>query len=893
MFFESIRNKHKNYIVSAGVISLVAAGISVPVHAQQTDEIVDFDIPAQKLSNALKSYGVAADRQVLFAVNLVRGKRANAVSGELQPNVALDRLLMGSGLAYETTASDVVVIKTVQQDALAGQTLRAASAEEDDAVSITASEGEGDVLAELEEIVVTGTNIRGVENSASPVLRFDRKMIEQSGNTTVVDFIQRAIPQNFAAGASQDTSFSDRSNSLLNGGLGSGVNLRGLGADSTLVLLNGRRMASSGFGTHVDISQIPLSAIERIDVLTDGASAIYGSDAIGGVINFILRDDYDGAETRLRYGVVTDGDLSEFQAAQAFGKSWDTGNVLLSYELFTRDSLDANDRALTEASPDPFDVLPGQDRHSIFFGGRQEVGSSAEVFGTVLFTDRTAERTSFSPFTGNVLLGEPETTDISATLGTKIAMNESWSTKLAGTFSRNKTLAAGTVVTENRPFNANESIFTSWIVDAKADGDVFELSGGSAKLAIGGQYRGEELDSRIFGQIPTVLDRDVFAAFGEVYIPIIGDANSRNSAQRLELTAAVRFEDYSDFGNTTDPKIGLLWSPVDGVNFRGTWGTSFRAPLFRELDELSFNFIGPIDVVDPGSPNGTTPILLIGGNNTNLDPETAETWTVGVDIAPEQLSGFNLRLTYFNINYEDRITEPDFVPFFFTPIDDPLIAPFINLTLDQAFIDERLALAALLPGALFDFTSGQIGVAGAQGFADIRLQNFARTDVSGLDFSTAYVTEAGIGEVSLSFASTYLFEFENRWLPATPVEDVLGHVFNPPELRFRTGVSWSSDAFGANIFVNYVDDLADIRTDPVTSIDSWTTVDLQVNLNLGEVFESDPFNDSQIDVSIQNLFDDQPPFVLDPALLGTNFNFDPENHDILGRFISIGITKSF
>ena len=891
MFFESIRNKHKKYIVS--VISLVAAGVSAPVHAQQTDEIVDFDIPAQKLSNALKSYGVAADRQVLFAVNLVRGKQANAVSGELQPNVALDRLLMGSGLAYETTASDVVVIKTVQQDASAGQTLRTASVEEDDAVSITISEGEGHVLPELEEIIVTGTNIRGVGASASPVLRFDREEIGRSGNTTVADFMQRAIPQNFAGGASQDTSFVDRGNSIINEGLGTGVNLRGLGADSTLVLLNGRRMASSGFGTFVDISQIPLSAIDRIDVLTDGASAIYGSDAIGGVVNFILRDDYDGAETRLRSGIVTDGRLSEFQAAQALGKSWDTGNVLLSYEFFTRKPLDANDRALTEGSPDPFDVLPGQDRHSIFFTARQELSSNVEVFGTALYSDRTAERRSFSPFTGNVLLGEPESTDISASLGTNIALSESWSAELAGTYSRNKTVGAGIVITENRPFNANETIFTSWVVDAKADGDIFELPGGNAKLAIGGQYRGEEFDSRIFGQVPTLLDRDVFAAFGEVYIPIVGEANSRDGVQRLELTAAVRFEDYSDFGSTTDPKLGLLWTPVDGINLRGTWGISFRAPLFRELDELSFNAIGPIDVLDPSAPGGTIPIILVAGNNGDLGPETAETWTVGVDFAPEQLSVLNFSLTYFDIAYEDRIAEPDFLPFFISPIDDPLVAPFVSLTIDQALIDQRLALAAVTPGALFDFTAGQVGVAGAQGFADVRLQNLARTDINGVDFSAAYTTEAGSGELGVTFAGTYLFSFDNQALATTPVEDVLGRVFNPPELRFRTGASWSNDAFGANIFVNHVDDLVDIRTDPATSIDSWITVDLQVNLNLGEVLESDLLNDSQIDVSVQNLFDDQPPFVQDAALVGTNFNFDPENHDILGRFISIGITKSF
>ena len=861
-------------------------------------------IGAQPLDQALTELGTQAGVQIVVVSEDAAGLRARPIEGRFTGEEAVDLLLKDSGLIQRRINDRTIVIGSPERLAADAQAswLRfaqvdtsARGAAEPVTVGDDVSDDDETAYETIETIVVTGTNIRGVGTSASPVLRFDREVIEQSGNTTVADFIQRAIPQNFAGGASQDTSFVDRGNSIINEGIGTGVNLRGLGADSTLVLLNGRRMASSGFGTFVDISSIPLSAIERIDVLTDGASAIYGSDAIGGVVNFILRDDYDGAETRLRYGTVTDGGLSEFQAAQALGKSWDTGNVLLSYEFFTRDPLDANDRALTEASPDPFDVLPGQGRHSVFFTGRQALSSNIEVFGTALYSDRTAERRSFNPSTGNVLLGEPESSDISASLGTNIALSQSWSAELAGTYSRNKTLGAGTIITENRPFNANEAIFTSWIIDAKVDGDIFELPGGNAKLAIGGQYRGEEFDSRIFGQIPTLLDRDIFAAFGEVYIPIIGDANSRNGAQRLELTAAVRFEDYSDFGNTIDPKIGLLWTPIDGVNFRGTWGTSFRAPLFRELDELAFNAIGPVDVLDPSAPSGTIPIILIAGNNADLGPETAEAWTMGVDFAPEQLSGFNFSLTYFDIDYEDRIAAPDFDPFFFNPIDDPLVAPFISLTIDQALIDQRLALAEVTPGALFDATAGAVGIAGAQGFADVRLQNLARTGVNGLDFSAAYTTEAGSGELSVTLAGTYLFAFDNQALSTTPVEDVLGRVFNPPELRFRASASWSNDVFGVNIFVNYVDDLVDIRTDPATSVNSWTTVDLQVNLNLGEVFESDLFNHSRIDVSVQNLFDDQPPLVEDAAPVGieTNFNFDPENHDILGRFISIGVTKSF
>ena len=111
------------------------------------------------------------------------------------------------------------------------------------------------------------------------------------------------------------------------------MNLRGLGAGSTLVLLNGRRISASGLNAQFfDVSNIPLTAIERVEVLTEGASAIYGADAIAGVVNFILRDEYEGAETRLSYGEDGKGDTAELLLGQVFGKGWDSGRFVLSYE---------------------------------------------------------------------------------------------------------------------------------------------------------------------------------------------------------------------------------------------------------------------------------------------------------------------------------------------------------------------------------------------------------------------------------------------------------------------------------------------------------------------------------------------------------------------------------
>ncbi|MCR4532822.1 TonB-dependent receptor plug domain-containing protein, partial [Acinetobacter venetianus] len=150
----------------------------------------------------------------------------------------------------------------------------------------------------LDEVVVTGTHIRGVAPGASPVVSVDRDAIDRRGFATVADTLA-ALPQNFAGLATPAATSTGVDTTSQNAGRATTINLRGLGPDATLVLVNGRRMAGAGGrGDLADVSSIPTAAVERIDVLLDGASALYGADAVAGVVNIILRNDFDGAETR-------------------------------------------------------------------------------------------------------------------------------------------------------------------------------------------------------------------------------------------------------------------------------------------------------------------------------------------------------------------------------------------------------------------------------------------------------------------------------------------------------------------------------------------------------------------------------------------------------------------
>lgn len=194
------------------------------------------------------------------------------------------------------------------------------------AVAVSAPVFSAEESAEgVERIEVTGSRIKRAEmEGANPVQVITRADLVTSGISNMGDILQE-IPS--VAGAGTNTAIN-------NGGTGSiRVSLRGLGSSRTLVLLNGRRMVASGTGANssVDLSTIPTAIVKRVEVLKDGASAIYGSDAIGGVVNIITRDDFEGAEFNASYDIGTeerDGETKSIDFTIGFGN--DKGNAVVN-----------------------------------------------------------------------------------------------------------------------------------------------------------------------------------------------------------------------------------------------------------------------------------------------------------------------------------------------------------------------------------------------------------------------------------------------------------------------------------------------------------------------------------------------------------------------------------
>lgn len=245
------------------------------------------------------------------------------------------------------------------------------------AMSAGAQTADGD--AELEEIVVTGSRIsRRDFSSPSPISTIDRITLDAASQPTLEETLNQ-MPQIIP----------DFERTANNPGDGTArVNLRGLGSNRTLVLLNGRRLAPSGVNTAVDVNILPQSIIERVEIITGGAASVYGSDAVAGVVNFITRDDFDGIGIDATTYITEQGDGQINDINLTFGHNFENGkgNITAYVGYYDRDSLFASERDLTE--------VPIQDENGLLTeGGSRTTPSSVVTFPPVDFGSGPAATT--------------------------------------------------------------------------------------------------------------------------------------------------------------------------------------------------------------------------------------------------------------------------------------------------------------------------------------------------------------------------------------------------------------------------------------------------------------------------------------------------------------------
>ncbi|WP_417478148.1 TonB-dependent receptor domain-containing protein [Maricaulis sp.] len=391
-------------LLACGAMSLVlapcvAAQTQPPSSVEASSEIrILFDIPAGPLDSALRRYSILTGRQLLFESRLVAGYHAAALRGLATADEALDELLAETGLQVDSVDARTGVLSVTALDLMpAAPSATPPSA--DNRVLETRSVGwltlartEASAVP-AEVIVVTGSRFaRSDLTAVTPVFVLGRAEIESSGAYEMGALLAAQSP------ATLEFSGQSTHLSAQNAGLTS-VGLRGLGTTRTLVLIDGRRTVSnSGNGSRFGSDSIPVEFVEQVEVTTGGASALYGSDAIAGVVNFVLRDDLDGGSAVFQSGLTEDGGGSFSGGAFTVGRPFAAGRghviANLTLDQLARIGADERDWALSDAALSNDGTRLEDDRSSYTPGGR--------FIGYDFWFDETGLQRDFDPDIDNV-----------------------------------------------------------------------------------------------------------------------------------------------------------------------------------------------------------------------------------------------------------------------------------------------------------------------------------------------------------------------------------------------------------------------------------------------------------------------------------------------------------
>lgn len=533
-----------------------------------------------------------------------------------------------------------------------------------------------DVANEASDIVVTGTRGQGrpVEKAAAPIDRIGGERIEATGFTDLgraLNFIEPSV--NFARAATTATAANTKS-----------ITLRGLAPDQTLVLVNGkRRHANSVLNVNnsigrgaagVDLDLIPESAIDRIEILRDGASAQYGSDAIAGVVNIILKSDRRGASGWFQGGTTDAGDGDNGVGSATLGLPiGSSGHVTLTglyrRELPTNRALiDQRFNRVTYRIGDPdvslgsfsIDAATGLGTGELYAFGTagRKISNNAAGFRVPGFS--AAQPNGFLPIIELSIDDYAATFGYRADLGSDIAfdLSQGWGYNQAR-FKVFDTANVSLGATSPSSFDSGAVRYQQFVTDLTLSKPLTFLAGGN--IAVGGQFRHEKYAiisgepnayvglgadgfSGFNPRNPTDASRDAYAGFIDLEL---------RPLKQILLTGAVRYDHYGDFGGKATWRAGARFEPVEGFALRGTISTGFKAPSLQQQFFSAVQgatsagvlvTVGTLPVTDPAA-------IALGAQP--LKPERSRNISAGAIVTP--FPGLSLSGDYFQIILKDRI----------------------------------------------------------------------------------------------------------------------------------------------------------------------------------------------------------------------------------------------
>ncbi len=481
-------------------------------------------------------------------------------------------------------------------------------------------------------------------------------------------------------------------------------------------------------------------------------------------------------------------------------------------------------------------------------------------------------------------------------------------------------------LTDSNNFQRARQDIQQYIV--KVDGDLFSLPAGEVKVAVGGEYVKYGASPELAQPLNTgpastgsrylnlKYSRDVKSAFAEALVPIVSEDMDISFIRTLDLNISGRYDKYSDFGSTTNPKVGLNWQVVEGVKVRGNIARSFVAPpigtigqdgmsLDTNFGARSGQFEVPLDRYPdarliPGCATATTtctfgtaaiPGMQINGANPDLKAQKGKTWSIGLDLAPVATPGLTASFTFWHNNFRGGVTSP--IPAL--ALNSTGFANLLTIYPNGATPDEIAAFQGYRPQSTVLAETVYFGF-------DFRNQNALNLTVEGIDADVRYRHRFDWGTLRGGVAATYKTRFDQQVGDNSPTFSVLNrNRFNStfPSLRLdlRGDIGFDVGPVSGAVFVNHTGGYTfwgDSAVNPITTsggaptgggdkVKSYTTVDL----NLGYSFEGILPGNVRAFVDVTNLFDRAPPFI-NVATGYDNFVSNP-----IGRVVTFGLRTKF
>lgn len=432
--------------------------------------------------------------------------------------------------------------------------------------------------------------------------------------------------------------------------------------------------------------------------------------------------------------------------------------------------------------------------------------------------------------------------------------------------------------------------------NAKVTGPLFRMWGGRVRAAVGGVWEHDDLTYGINSGAPgqqlvirRTLGRHSKGAYAEVLLPFVGHRNAMTGIQGLDLDAAVRYEDYSDFGSTTNPKVSIHWKPINSLTLSASYGTSFRAPLLSEL-------VGPLNGVfvqnysDPLSPTGSSVGYTLGGGNPALKPETATTYTLALKYNPNPRT--HLSVDYFSIDYKNQISSYlSDLTILQQPAELGSLVTRCPSAACSALVDQYVL--GVGPNATKEPVFGPI-LSNPSVFVNGLELNLGRTRADGFDFQGIYNQPiSGYGIVSLGLSGSVFTRYDVQFTPAGTTFNEKNVIGFPPGFRMRGSVGWMFGPLNATMFVNYVNGYTNTETTPSQHVGAYTTVDLNAAYHFGYVSQSRWARHATVSVNVINIANTDPPYVNIPIGPNGGGGFDPNVGNPIGRIVSLEIQKRF